>query len=105
MAKKTKFDGVIEAVHYSPDGMVIWVRAYERRGPTFSDRVLIQRDSLIEKIKTGKVFMVGRRIPHMASTFEVSNPVKVEGTNGNEVLVSGDEETDGRDLLEGVPII
>ena len=31
MANK-KYDGVIEAVHYAPDGQVEWVRAYLRRG-------------------------------------------------------------------------
>ena len=32
---KLKFDGLIEAVRYAPDGKIILVRAYERRGATF----------------------------------------------------------------------
>lgn len=36
-----RFDGVIEAVRYSPDGKIEVARAYERRGAAFSDHVLI----------------------------------------------------------------
>ena len=51
---RTTFDGVIEAVRYKPDGQVDWVRAYLRRGPTFSDRIMINRATLIENLKSGK---------------------------------------------------
>ena len=49
MADK-KFDGVIEAVHYSRGGQIDFVRAYERRGVTFSDRVLLNRKTLLERL-------------------------------------------------------
>lgn len=51
---KQKFDGVIDAVHYNPDGQVKWVRAYLRRGATFTDNLLIQRQDLVEEIRSGK---------------------------------------------------
>jgi hypothetical protein len=44
MAKK--FDGVIEAVRYK-NGQVEVVRAFERRGAAFSDRILIPRRELL----------------------------------------------------------
>ena len=50
MAKK--FDGIIEAVRYK-NGQIVTVRAYERRGATFSDRLLIERKDLLERLKTG----------------------------------------------------
>lgn len=105
MAKKQKYDGVVEAVHFDGDGTVKWVRAYVRRGPTFSDRVLITRQELIEKIKSGKSFLVGQRIPQLASTFDVSNPIRVIGSNNQEVLVSGLQEIAERDTLDGVPVV
>jgi hypothetical protein len=40
MAKK--FDGVIEAVRYK-DGQIEVVRAFERRGSAFTDRVMLNR--------------------------------------------------------------
>ena len=50
---KVKYDGVIEAVHYAADGQVEWVRAYLRRGPAFSDRIMLDRQTLIEDLKAG----------------------------------------------------
>ena len=101
---KVKFDGVVEAVHYQPDGQVAWVRAYERRGATFSDHVLIDRQNLIERLKRGKRFVVGRRLPYLASTFEVSTPLQVAQVDGKEVLATPGA-AGGRDSLQGVPVI
>lgn len=101
---KSKFDGVVEAVHYDSDGRVKWVRAYVRRGAIFSDRLLIERQALIEQIKAGKNFMTGRRVPLMGGTFEVAKPVRIVQNNGKEVLTTGESRTD-RDHLDGVPVI
>lgn len=101
---KPKFDGVVEAVHYTPDGRVAWVRAYLRRGPTFSDRVMLGREALLADLKAGKKYLAGKRIELQASTFTVSDPIKVVQRNGDEVLVTGDRQSD-RDRLEGVPVI
>jgi hypothetical protein len=101
---KQKFDAVVEAVHYKPDGEVDWLRAYLRRGPTFSDVVLVDRQSVIEHLKSGKKFMVGKRVRQMASTFDVSAPIKVFESNGKDVLVTGDIQSD-KDKLPEVPVI
>lgn len=101
---KTKVDGVIEAVHYAPDGNVAWVRAFERRGPTWSDRVLIDRKKLIGQIKNGKRFYSGKRLPYLAGTFEMSQLLQLQGQDGNEVLVIGEGSAE-RDHLEGVPVL
>lgn len=99
-----KYDGVIEAVHYNKDGQVEWVRAYERRGPAFSDIVILDRKALISQLKDGKIYFSGRRIVYMGSSFEVSNQVFLREANGKEVLMSGDLNSE-RDFLEGVPVI
>lgn len=101
---KNKYDGVIEAVHYNQDGQVEWVRAYERRGPAFSDIVILDRNTLISKVKAGNIFFSGRRIVYMGSSFEVSNQVYLREANGKELLVTGDVSSE-RDCLEGVPVI
>ena len=101
---KQKFDGIVEAVHYAPDGRVAWVRAYERRGPTFSDHVLISRQELVDKLKGGKRFLVGQRKEFLASTFDTSQPLRLVPQNGGELLVVGDGQT-AQDHLAGVPII
>jgi hypothetical protein len=101
---KAKFDGIVEAVRYNPDGKVKWVRAYLRRGQTFSDIVLLDRQMLAEQLKSGKRIMAGKRIPLQASTFEVTKPLRLIQQDTQEVLVTGDM-TANKDCLEGVPVI
>ena len=99
MAKK--FDGVIEAVHYK-NGQIVTVRAYERRGATFSDRVLIDRKDFLERVKSGKQFVTGSRKELLASTFEQGKPVKVVSRDGKEYISTRDGAD--RDELELVPV-
>lgn len=101
---KPNFDGVIQAVRYRTDGQIDWVRAYLRRGPTFSDYVLLSRQDLIAAIKSGKRFVTGDRIPLLASTFKVCHPVQIVAKDGREILLAGEAQTD-KDYLEGVPLI
>ncbi len=101
---KPKFDVVVEAVHYGPDGQVDWVRVYERRGDTFTDLVLIRREALVERLKAGEVFIAGRRISQMASTFEVSTPLRLVHKNGQDLIVTQSGQPT-RDDLAGVPIL
>ena len=74
-----KFDGVIEAVRYSPEGAVSQVRMYERRGPTWSDCVLLDRAELVRRMKAGKRIAVGRRQTYLGSSFEVKGAVHLAG--------------------------
>ena len=76
MADK-KFDGVIEAVHYSRGGQIDFVRAYERRGVTFSDRVLLDRKTLLERLKAKKRFITGERRPLLGSTFDSGRDINL----------------------------
>lgn len=103
MANK-KVDGVIEAVHYAPDGQVDWVRAYLRRGSTWSDRVILTRQNLIAEIKSGMHMAIGSRVPFMAGTFDTAAPIMVAGTAGKEVLVTPNAASDS-DHLEGAPVL
>ena len=97
-----KFDGVIEAARYFPDCSLAMVRAYVRRGATFSDHVLIDREMLVERLKKGKKFVTGQRTNLMASTFETSKVVRLSGSKGAEVISTSAQT--GRDLLEGTPV-
>lgn len=98
-----KYDGVIEAVHYAPDGRLECVRAYERRGPAFSDRVLLDRATLLGRLKKGKKYLVGTRVAHMGSSFQVSTPVRVVKQAGEDFLVTRSGSRAGDDL-EGIPV-
>ncbi len=99
MAKKP--DGIIEAVHYK-NGQIVTVRAYERRGATYSDRVLIERRELLERIKGGMHFVTGSRKELLAGTFEERKPVKVVNRDGKDFISTRDVAD--RDELEQAPV-
>jgi len=98
-----KFDGVVTAIRYAAGGQVEWVRAFERRGPTWSDRLILDRQELIERIKKGKRFFAGKRIEFMASEFELGPRLQVLKSNGSELLVTGDVKVARQDTLPGIP--
>ena len=98
MANK-KFDGLIEAVRYASDGKIELVRAYERRGATFSDVILIDRASLVTRLKSGQKFITGTRKEFLGSTFETAKMVRLDG----DAITTSSDAT--RDQLEEVPSI
>lgn len=102
MAQK-KFDGVVEAVRYAPDGRVGLVRVYERRGAAFSDRILLTRDELIGRLQSKKRFFVGRRMPYLAGTFDIGVQLRLAGSGENVRVVTSDQPGE-QDQLEGVPL-
>jgi hypothetical protein len=85
---KLKFDGLIDAVRYAPDGQIELVRAYERRGATFSDNILINRANLVTRLKNGQKFVTGIRKEFLGSTFELARGVELT-TDGNVVTTIG----------------
>jgi hypothetical protein len=101
---QVKYDGVIEAVRYTQAGQVTVVRAYERRGPTFSDRVLISREELVRRLQAGKRFVTGERQLLLASTFTIASPISLVKKDGQEYLATPDALDAKGDCLAGVPL-
>lgn len=101
---KLKVDGVIQAVRYDSSGQIAWVRAFLRRGPTWSDVVLVDRQTLVNELKAGKQYYTGKRVPLLAGTFETQSPVRILEKDGREIVVTGDTQAD-RDCLAGVPLV
>ena len=100
MAKK--FDGVIEAVRYK-NGQIEIVRAFERRGAAFTDRIMLNRHEFLDRLKKGKKYFIGKRKEFLAGTFEVQDkPVQVLDRNGQEII-STRAEAD-HDELEQAPV-
>jgi hypothetical protein len=98
-----KYDGIIETVRYSPDGLIKMVRIYERRGPTFSDRILISREELVTRIKEGKKYLTGKRVRYLASTFETDESVNLVKFDQTEYLVTQASSAAG-DNLGSLPV-
>jgi hypothetical protein len=100
MAKK--FDGVVEAVRYK-NGQIEVVRAFERRGAAFTDRIMLSRKEFLERLKKGKTYFVGRRKELLAGTFEVGDqPVQILDRNGKEIIATRAEAD--HDELEQAPV-
>jgi hypothetical protein len=100
MAKK--FDGVVEAVRYN-NGQIEVVRAFERRGAAFTDRIMLNRKEFLERLKKGKKYFVGKRKEFLAGTFEVADkPVQIVDRNGMEIIVTRAEAD--HDELEQAPV-
>lgn len=100
MAKK--FDGVIEAVRYK-NGQIEVVRAFERRGAAFSDRLLIPRNELLNRLKKGLKFTVGKRKEYLAGSFDFQDkPLQVVERNGQEVIAT--HANAEHDELENAPV-
>lgn len=103
MADK-KFDGVIEAVRYADDGHAEFVRVYERRGAVFSDVILLSRQELVARLKRGRRYVTGRRLPYLGATFETGPRVRLARSDHHEILTTGSMAGEG-DRLEGVPLV
>lgn len=100
MAKK--FDGVIEAARFK-NGQIEVVRAFERRGAAFSDRILIPRNELLERLKRGQKFFIGKRKEFLAGTFEVQEkPVQILTRDGKEIIATNSNSD--HDELEQAPV-
>ena len=100
MAKK--YDGVIEAVRYK-NGQIEVVRAFERRGSAFTDRILLKRNEFLDRLRKGKKYYVGKRKEFLAGSFEVQDkPVQVVDRNGQEIISNRAEAE--RDELEQAPV-
>lgn len=100
MAKK--IDGVIEAVRYNQAGQITLVRGYELRGVIYSDRVLLDRGTLLDRLKEGKKFSTGQRKEFWGSTFDLGKAVEVVSKDGKDFITTGGE-TSKRDDLEDTP--
>jgi hypothetical protein len=102
--RNKKVDGVIEAAHFTSDGKLAWVRAYERRGPTWSDAVLLDRAALVQRLKKRKRFYIGSRREFLASEFALTEPLRLIEFYRGEALVVGKGDS-RQDRLEGIPVV
>ncbi|MCC7117767.1 MAG: hypothetical protein IT310_04515 [Anaerolineales bacterium] len=98
MAKK--IDLVIEAVRYK-NGQIVAVRGYERRGFTFSDRMVFDRKTLAERLQKGKQVLLGAREEFKASTFKLAKSVALVKKDDHEWITTNPQAN--QDCLENAP--
>ncbi len=103
MKASNKIDGLVEAVHYGPNGRLEYVRVYQKLGATFSDRVLLNREQLVEQLKNGKRFSHGQRKESWGFTFEPDLEIGLVSENNQEVIRTATGSGTGDDL-KGIPL-
>ncbi len=93
-----KFDLLIDSVHYNANGDIEFVRCFERRGPSFSDNLILNRNQLVGRFNEQKVVVTGTRETYMGSTFVVQKLVTIK--NG---IISTDPAS-SKDMLQNIPL-
>lgn len=101
MAKK-KIDAVLESVRLEDDGQLQVARIYERRGVIFSDYFLVDREQLIQRLKSGKKIFTGTRQPKMGSVFDTYDEIRLTTSNGKDNLLAGSLSNE-KDFLASLP--
>ena len=99
---RQKFDGLVEAVRYAKSGRIDRVRAYTRRGATYSDRVVLDRPTLAGQLRSGKHFVTGVRREYWANSFIVAEDILLS-SNENEVIITKGQPLK-KDSLAGIPL-
>jgi len=79
------------------------VRAYERRGPTWSDVVLLDREHLVKKIESGKRFFIGKRKAFHASEFQLREQIHLNKFKKGVALTIGKDKKANSDRLQKLP--
>jgi hypothetical protein len=101
MARKN-YDGVIEAVRYSSNGQIDMVRIYELRWLVYSDKILLSRAALLERLSQGKRFVTGQRKAYTGNLFETGKSVHLSGTSN--VIITTKDQAGSQDFLANVPV-
>jgi len=84
--------------------MIEGVRAFERHGFVFSDRMLMDRETLVENLREGKRFKTGERVIYQGNDFQVNEEIQlIENDDGN-IIVAG-KALSNQDSLGNLPII
>ena len=97
MAQKN-IDGVIECVRYKPSGGLDVARLYLRRGATYSDSILLDRESLVSSLQKGKRFVIGERLTSLGSTFKIGPEIRLVKSGETDILIVNQASSNQDDL-------
>ena len=104
MIKKKPYDGVVVAARYTPEGKIDWVRAFVRHGFVFSDRMDMDRETLLKNLREGKKFKTGERIIYLGNDFKILDDIQLIENDGGIQIITG-EGSKNQDSLGNIPII
>ena len=88
-----RLDVVVVAARYDPQGKLTVVQGFERRGQVWSDLILLDRDTLIRRLRSRRRVAVAVPTP-VPGDFDIVARVRLERKNGAETLTSNSGHTD-----------
>jgi hypothetical protein len=88
-----RLDIVVVAARYDPQGKLTVAQGFERRGQVWSDLILVDRDTLIRKLRSRWRVAVAVPAP-VPGDFEIVARVRLERKNGVETLASNSAHAD-----------
>jgi len=95
-------DLVLVAARFAGDtSLLSWAQAYERRGPIWTDILLLDREQLISRLRAKKRVFTGRP-RELSGDFDVISPVRLMQAAGTSVLRADGRDAPGDDL--GLPL-
>jgi hypothetical protein len=94
-------DLLLVAARYGESTSLLQAQAYERRGPIWSDIILLDRATLIGRLQKGMRVFTGRP-REMSGDFDVLSPVRLIESEGHSVVRADGRESTGDDL--GLPL-
>jgi hypothetical protein len=95
-------DVVLVAARYEgSSSRISLTQAYERRGPIWSDLLLLDREQLIARLRSKKRVFTGRA-RDMSGDFDVSSAVRLLEAAGASVVRANGRDAPGDDL--GLPL-
>ena len=102
--KRNKADLIIEAVHRKHNGQIDFVRAYQKRGATYSDCVLVKRQKLLEMLAKGNQVVTGERIPFLGTIFSDQKTVGLLTINNKQTIATTGSTVSQKELAD-TPLI
>jgi hypothetical protein len=96
--RKAKVDLLITAARYDPQsGKVAMVKGHEPKGVVWTDVLLLPREELLRRRRNGDRVAFGRHID-LASDFELEGMIRLEKSDGREVMLAEGKSGDTDEL-------
>ena len=68
----------------------------------FPDRLLLEREALVERLRDGKRFKTGERVTYHGNDFQINEDIRLVETDGGSIILAGDRSSH-QDSLGDLP--
>jgi hypothetical protein len=97
-----KLDVVLVAARYNDEGALKFAKGYERRGKVWSDIRIFDRETLLNKVRSGAKVVTGNPVA-IPGNYDPAGIVRIIDRDGGERLVTDGKQNQFDDL--GLPVL